>query len=63
LPGASRELLIAHSLWRSRFGADPDLVGRTLDINGEPYLVVGILPQDLRLPVGNQWGMDNAASE
>lgn len=61
LPNAFRQLLIADSLWRSRFGADPGIIGKTAQINDEPFVIVGILPSDLRLPIGNQWGMDNAA--
>src|SRR5215470_5033560 len=44
-PGAPRVALLGDPLWRSRFGADPAVVGRTLTINGEPYLVIGVLPR------------------
>src|SRR5688500_8760865 len=56
LPAHSREVILADSIWHSRFAADPGIVGRALHINGEPYTVVGVMPRDFRLPVGDQWG-------
>lgn len=43
--GAGRVVMLSHSLWERRFGADPELVGRSLQLDGEPYTVVGILPE------------------
>jgi predicted permease len=48
--GADRFAILTFSLWRSRFGADPSIVGRDIRLSGEPYQVVGILPADLELP-------------
>jgi putative ABC transport system permease protein len=56
LPAHSREVILADSIWHSRFAADPGIVGRALHINGEPYIVIGVMPPDFRLPVGDQWG-------
>ena len=39
---------ISDGLWRRRFGADPDLVGRTLRLNNRAFTVVGILPPSFR---------------
>jgi len=47
-PGKSHVVVITHGLWQSRFGADRDLVGSTLTLNGEPYTVVGIMPPGFR---------------
>jgi predicted permease len=41
-PGASHVVVLSRELWERRFGADPGLVGRTVDLNGQPYTVVGI---------------------
>ena len=49
-PGADRQVILAHGLWRARFGGDPGIVGRDLRISGESYKVVGVLPQDFELP-------------
>jgi putative ABC transport system permease protein len=35
---------ISAQLWRSRFGADPSILGRPLRINGEPYTIVAVIP-------------------
>ncbi|HEY2797782.1 MAG TPA: ABC transporter permease [Thermoanaerobaculia bacterium] len=43
-PGAARVALLGDGLWRSRFGADPAVLGRVLTLNGEPYTVIGVLP-------------------
>jgi putative ABC transport system permease protein len=37
-------IILSHGLWRRRFGADSSLVGRSLTLNGEKYIVVGIMP-------------------
>jgi putative ABC transport system permease protein len=38
-------VVIGERLWERRFGSDPDLVGRAIELDGEPYTVVGIVPQ------------------
>jgi putative ABC transport system permease protein len=45
-----RVALVGEGLWRRRFGADPGLVGRTLQLSGSPYLVIGVLPDGLGYP-------------
>ncbi len=51
LPGEDRGqatiALISEPLWRSRFGADPHILGRTLDLSGMPYTIVGVAPASL----------------
>ena len=44
LRGAPRVAELSEPLWRARFGADSRVVGRTLDIDGHPTLVVGVMP-------------------
>ena len=50
-PGAERVIVLSHALWRSRFGADSGILGRQLQLNGEPWTVVGVLPRDFRAPL------------
>jgi putative ABC transport system permease protein len=49
---AGRDLVVvvSHGLWLRRFGGDPRLLGSTLRLNDQPYLVVGIMPP------GFEWG-------
>jgi predicted permease len=50
--GRDRVTVLSDAFWRRRFGADPNLVGRTLPINGEPYEVLGVMPAGFSYPVG-----------
>lgn len=43
-------VLLGHRLWQRRFGGDPSVVGRTVEINGTLSQVVGVLPAGFRLP-------------
>ena len=44
-------VILSHALWRERFGGDPALIGRSINVLGTPRTVVGVLPPDLVLPV------------
>ena len=49
-PNGPRVAIISHSLWHSRFAADPAAIGKTLNIDGVPTRVAGILPDDFVMP-------------
>lgn len=49
-PEASLVILVSHRLWQQRFGADPQLVGKTLTLDGKSYTVVGIMPPTFHFP-------------
>lgn len=49
-PGKNRVVIVSHDLWRRRFGSDRGLVGRTLMLNGESHMVIGIMPRDFQFP-------------
>ena len=49
-PGAPPVVMISDRLWRTRFGADPRVAGRSVDMNGRATTIVGVLPQDVRYP-------------
>ncbi len=48
--GDGRIVVLSHGLWRNRLGADPEIVGGTVEVNGEPHTVVGVLPPDFNVP-------------
>jgi putative ABC transport system permease protein len=48
--GAPRVAVISEKLWGRRFGTDPGLIGRSLNLNGQPYTVIGILKKGVQLP-------------
>jgi predicted permease len=41
-------VVISHTTWISRFGGDPDVVGHTVNINGRPFIIVGVIPATFR---------------
>lgn len=43
-PGASPVAVLSHGVWQSRFGGDPDVVGREFRMNGRAYTIVGVAP-------------------
>ena len=46
--GAAPVVILSENLWRSRFGADPNLVGRSINLDKRPFTVVGIMPAGFR---------------
>lgn len=49
-PGRNKVVILGNGLWRRAFGADPDVVGRTITVNGEANLVVGVAPAGFEYP-------------
>ena len=46
--------ILTDAFWRTEFGADPDIVGRIIHLNGKPVTIVGVLPRDFEFaPAGN----------
>jgi predicted permease len=52
--GAEAMLVLSHHYWETRFGGDPGVVGRTVQLNGSPYLVVGVTRKEFS---GAQWSI------
>jgi predicted permease len=48
--GAGRLAVISDALWRSRFAAAPDAVGRIVRLNGQPFTIVGVMPPGFAYP-------------
>jgi predicted permease len=52
-PGAPKTVMVAYSAWQTRFGGRSEIVGRTVVLDGDPYVVIGVLPRDFSFaPVG-----------
>jgi len=49
-PGKPLVVVLSNDLWRRRFGSDPGVVGRKVQIDGTSYEVVGVLPAEFRFP-------------
>ena len=48
-PGRERVVAISYGLWRQRFGAEKNVLGRTVSLNGTGYTVVGVMPADFSM--------------
>ncbi|HTB14769.1 MAG TPA: ABC transporter permease [Bryobacteraceae bacterium] len=53
VPGAPRVAVISHDLWQRAFAGDPNIVGRTIQIEGTNASVVGVMPQTFSFPPGD----------
>lgn len=53
-PGADQSVIVSHNLWQSRFAGDPQLLGKSIRLNGRNYTVAGIMPPDFAYPVSMQ---------
>jgi putative ABC transport system permease protein len=43
--GAARTAILSNALWQERFGSDADVIGKTIVMDGEPYTIIGVMPQ------------------
>jgi predicted permease len=50
--GESAVTVVTYGFWKKRLGGDPNVLGRMLVLDGEPYTVVGVLPRDHRMLAG-----------
>jgi putative ABC transport system permease protein len=51
-PGQHHRVVLGHGLWTRRFASDPNIIGKTVRLDGEPYEVVGIAPPGFTTPDG-----------
>src|SRR5215475_9715359 len=49
-PGAAPVVVLAHGLWRRHLGGDPKIVGKTIELSGRTYTVVGVMPEGFGYP-------------
>jgi len=49
-PNGPKAAILGHGLWQSRFGGDAEVLGRTITLNQQSYIVVGILPARFQYP-------------
>jgi predicted permease len=49
-PEDANAVVISHGLWQSQFGGDPSVLGRTVNLDGAPYTVIGVMPASFYFP-------------
>jgi putative ABC transport system permease protein len=49
--GQPTTVVLGHRLWRDRFGSDPQVVGRSIELDRKPATVVGVMPQGFTFPI------------
>jgi predicted permease len=54
-PGRDQVVILSDELWQERFGGDPNVLGRTIKINGNRSIIIGVMPRTFRL-----WGQFQA---
>jgi putative ABC transport system permease protein len=57
LPGQDAKAVLSHSLWISQFASDPQIVGKTIRLDGRPCTVVGVMNQEVNFPFNAQLWM------
>jgi predicted permease len=53
-PGTADRVVLSHRIWRTRLGADPSIVGRTINLSRRPFVVVGVMPPGVEHVGGRQ---------
>ena len=54
LPGAAPVLLISDSVWKSRYAADPSIIGKAVRVNGLPVTIIGVMPVGVKWPFNSE---------
>jgi predicted permease len=49
-PGRGGAAILTHGMWTRRYGGRPDVVGKSIALNGQPFEIVGVLPASFSLP-------------
>ncbi|HEU4586811.1 MAG TPA: ABC transporter permease, partial [Gemmatimonadaceae bacterium] len=53
LPDGPSVVMISEGLWRSRFGGDPGIIGRMIDVSGTSHEIIGVMPKSFRFPTSD----------
>lgn len=55
--GNNQIVLLGHDIWQKYFHSDPGIVGTSIKLNGDPYMVIGVLPEGMDFPANNSEGI------
>jgi predicted permease len=51
VPNGPNVIILGHDVWQRRYGADPSVIGRSIQVNGRAFQVVGVMPPGFKLPL------------
>jgi putative ABC transport system permease protein len=51
VPGSEHEVVLSNGFWRDRFGANPEIVGKNIELNGQAFTVVGVMEPGFEFPI------------
>jgi putative ABC transport system permease protein len=51
VPNGPRVVILSDGLWKRKFASDPNVIGKTLPINGEQFNIIGVMPSDFEFPM------------
>ena len=49
-PGVERVAVIGYAMWKNRYGGDPGIIGKVIRANGQPFTVIGVMPDRFEFP-------------
>lgn len=52
-PGQGQVVILSDAFWRRRFGADPDVIGKTIRLSGKAFTIIGVAPPEFKLSYPN----------
>ena len=53
-PAAAPTVMLTYNAWQTRFGGNPDVLGRIVTLQGEPHVVIGVLPSDFHFAMADR---------
>jgi putative ABC transport system permease protein len=62
-PGHNKVVILSHGLWQRRFGGDPGILNQSLNLNGESYSVIGVMPSTFKFRLDEMWAPIALTSE
>jgi putative ABC transport system permease protein len=61
-PKTQSVAIISHGLWKRRFGSDPGVIGKQVEISARPITIIGVMPQGFEFPEQTQIWMTSAVT-
>jgi len=49
-PGSNHEVILSYKLWQARYGSDPNVLGRSINLDGQPFTIIGVMGPKMTKP-------------